>query len=78
MITLISAIKVRRPNALAALAASAALSISDIPFAGRFPSAWRIDGRFQINPKTSDLARADMDLMVGATADSVCMVEDYT
>jgi polyribonucleotide nucleotidyltransferase len=35
----------------------------------------RIDGQFQINPKTSDLKRADMDLIVGATADSVAMVE---
>jgi polyribonucleotide nucleotidyltransferase len=77
MITLISADKEVQPDALAALAASAALSISDIPFAGPISEVRvaRIDGQFQINPKTSDLERADMDLMVGATADSVAMVE---
>jgi polyribonucleotide nucleotidyltransferase len=66
-----------QPDALAALAASAALSISDIPFAGPISEVRvaRIDGQFHINPATSDLARADMDLMVGATADSVAMVE---
>ena len=52
-------------------------SISDIPFAGPISEVRvaRIDGKFQINPKTADQARADMDLMVGATADSVAMVE---
>nr|GFD53468.1 polyribonucleotide nucleotidyltransferase 2, mitochondrial [Tanacetum cinerariifolium] len=66
-----------QPDALAALAASAALSISDIPFAGPISEVRvaRIDGQFQINPKTSDLQRADMDLIVGATGDSVAMVE---
>ena len=77
MITLISADKTVMPDQLAALAASAALSISDIPFAGPISEVRvaRIDGKFQINPKTADLARADMDLMVGATMDSVAMVE---
>jgi polyribonucleotide nucleotidyltransferase len=77
MITLISADKEVQPDALAALAASAALSISDIPFAGPISEVRvaRIDGQFQINPKTSDLQRADMDLIVGATGDSVAMVE---
>lgn len=77
MISLISADKDVQPDALAALAASAALSVSDIPFAGPISEVRvaRIDGKLQINPKTSDIARADIDLIVGATADSVAMVE---
>ena len=77
MITLISADKTVQPDALAALAASAALSISDIPFAGPISEVRvaRIDGKLQINPTTADQARADIDLIVGATADSVAMVE---
>ncbi|MBD2716805.1 polyribonucleotide nucleotidyltransferase [Microvirga sp. STR05] len=77
MITLISADKTVQPDALAALAASAALSISDIPFAGPISEVRvaRIDGKMQINPLTADIARADIDLIVGATADSVAMVE---
>lgn len=77
MITLISADKTVQPDALAALAASAALAISDIPFAGPISEVRvaRIDGKLQINPLTADIARADIDLIVGATADSVAMVE---
>lgn len=77
MISLISADKDVQPDALAALAASAALSVSDIPFAGPISEVRvaRIDGKLQINPKTADIARADIDLIVGATADSVAMVE---
>ncbi|GGF08616.1 polyribonucleotide nucleotidyltransferase [Hymenobacter cavernae] len=77
MISLISADKDVQPDALAALAASAALSISDIPFAGPISEVRvaRIDGKLQINPKTADIARADIDLIVGATMDSVAMVE---
>ncbi|OUJ74653.1 polyribonucleotide nucleotidyltransferase [Hymenobacter crusticola] len=77
MISLISADKEVQPDALAALAASAALSISDIPFAGPISEVRvaRIDGKLQINPKTADIARADIDLIVGATLDSVAMVE---
>ncbi|WP_324670616.1 polyribonucleotide nucleotidyltransferase [Hymenobacter sp. GOD-10R] len=77
MISLISADKEVQPDALAALAASAALSISDIPFAGPISEVRvaRIDGKLQINPKSADIARADIDLIVGATIDSVAMVE---
>ncbi|TGD80379.1 polyribonucleotide nucleotidyltransferase [Hymenobacter wooponensis] len=77
MISLISADKDVQPDALAALAASAALSVSDIPFAGPISEVRvaRIDGKLQINPKTADIERADIDLIVGATADSVAMVE---
>jgi polyribonucleotide nucleotidyltransferase len=65
------------PDALAALAASAALAVSDIPFNGPISEVRvaRIDGQFVINPKVSDLQRADIDMIVGASLDSVAMVE---
>ena len=65
------------PDALAGLAASAALSVSDIPFGGPISEVRvaRIDGEFVINPKYSDLQRADLELMVGATYENILMVE---
>ncbi|WP_018478078.1 polyribonucleotide nucleotidyltransferase [Pontibacter roseus] len=65
------------PDALAALAASAALAVSDIPFNGPISEVRvaRIDGQLIINPKVSDLQRADIDMIVGASMDSVAMVE---
>ena len=66
-----------KPDALAALAASTAIAISDIPFNGPISECRvaRIDGGFMINPSSEQLANADIDLMVGASADSVAMVE---
>ncbi|MBK0402864.1 polyribonucleotide nucleotidyltransferase [Adhaeribacter sp. BT258] len=77
MINLISADSEVLPDALAALAASAALAVSDIPFNGPISEVRvaRIDGQFVVNPKTSDIARADIELIVGASYDSVAMVE---
>ncbi|KAA3438090.1 polyribonucleotide nucleotidyltransferase [Rufibacter hautae] len=77
IINLISADAEVLPDALAALAASAAISVSDIPFNGPISEVRvaRIDGQFQINPLLSDLKRADIDLIVGGSADSVAMVE---
>ena len=65
------------PDALAGLAASAALSVSNIPFGGPISEVRvaRIDGKFVINPKYSDLQRADLELMVGATYENILMVE---
>jgi polyribonucleotide nucleotidyltransferase len=65
------------PDALAGLAASAALAVSDIPFNGPISEVRvaRIDGRFVINPTFSQLENADIDIMVGATADNIMMVE---
>ncbi|MBJ6117934.1 polyribonucleotide nucleotidyltransferase [Pontibacter sp. BT310] len=65
------------PDALAALAASAALAVSDIPFNGPISEVRvaRIDGQLVINPTVSNLQRADIDMMVGASMDSVVMVE---
>jgi polyribonucleotide nucleotidyltransferase len=77
MITLISGDLEQAPDALAALAASAALSVSDIPFNGPISEVRvaRIDGNLVINPSLPDLERADIDLMVGATYDNITMVE---
>jgi len=66
-----------KPDALAALAASSALAVSDIPFNGPISECRvaRIDGKYKINPSSAELENADMDLMIGASADSVAMVE---
>ena len=65
------------PDALAGLAASAALAVSDIPFGGPISEVRvaRIDGQFVINPTFEQLEKADMDLMVAATYDNIMMVE---
>ena len=76
-IMLISAEKDIQPDALAGLAASAALATSDLPFGGPVSEVRvaRIDGQFVINPNFSDGARADLDLMVAATEENIMMVE---
>ena len=65
------------PDALAGLAASAAIQLSDIPF--EYPISevrvGRIDGEFIINPSRSQLAESDLDMIIGASEDSVAMVE---
>ncbi len=65
------------PDALAGLAASAALSVSDIPFNGPISEVRvaRINGQFVIDPTFEQLKDADMELMVGATYDNIMMVE---
>jgi polyribonucleotide nucleotidyltransferase len=77
LISLISADTEILPDALAALAASAALMVSDIPFNGPISEVRvaRINGQFIINPALSDLVRADIDLIVGASLEGVAMVE---
>ncbi|MDO4949727.1 MAG: polyribonucleotide nucleotidyltransferase [Bacteroidales bacterium] len=76
-IILFSADGVDMPDALAGLAASAALAVSDIPFGGPIAEVRvaRIDGQFVINPTFDQLAKADMDLMVAATYENIMMVE---
>ena len=76
-INLISADKDVIPDALAGLAASAALMVSDIPFNGPISEVRvaRIKGKFIINPTTVELKDADIDLVVGATIDNIMMVE---
>lgn len=65
------------PDALAGLAASAALAVSDIPFEGPISEVRiaRIDGQWCINPSASELKKADIDMMVAATLDNIMMVE---
>jgi polyribonucleotide nucleotidyltransferase len=76
-INLISADTDIIPDALAGLAASAALTISDIPFKGPISEVRvaRINKQYVVNPTASQLREADMDLMVGATYDNILMVE---
>lgn len=77
IVTLISAEEDVLPDALACLAASSAIVASDIPFNGPVSEVRvaRIDGKFVINPKYSELNNADIDIMVAATADNIMMVE---
>ncbi len=65
------------PDALAGLAASAALAVSDIPFYNLISEVRvaRIDGKFVINPSKTQLEQSDIDMMIGASMDSVAMVE---
>jgi polyribonucleotide nucleotidyltransferase len=65
------------PDALAAFAASAALSVSDIPFQGPISEVRvaRVDGQYLINPTLEQKEKADMDLIVAASIDNILMVE---
>ena len=76
-VNLISADKDIQPDALAGLAASAALAVSDIPFGGPISEVRvaRIGGEFVINPNFSQMDDADLDIMVGGTIDNILMVE---
>ncbi|MBN2518967.1 MAG: polyribonucleotide nucleotidyltransferase [Bacteroidales bacterium] len=76
-INLISADKETIPDSLAGLAASAALSISDVPFNGPISEVRvaRINGKLIINPTFTELEEADIDIIVGATIDNILMVE---
>jgi len=77
MLQLMSHDKNVMPDSLAGLAASTVLSLSDIPFDGPISEARvaRVEGSFIINPSKSQLEVSDIDMMVGATEDSVVMVE---
>jgi len=65
------------PDAMAGLAASAAIQLSDFPFECAISEARvaRVNGEFVINPTRTQLAESDLDMMIGASADSVMMVE---
>jgi polyribonucleotide nucleotidyltransferase len=77
MISLISSDKSVQPDALACLASSAALAVSDIPFAGPVSEVrvGRINGEFVVNPTFAQMADCDIDIMVAATMDNIMMVE---
>ena len=76
-IILFSADGEQMPDALAGLAASAALAVSDIPFGGPISEVRvaRINGEYVIDPTFKQLEEADMDIMVAATYDNIMMVE---
>ncbi|MBQ1937677.1 MAG: polyribonucleotide nucleotidyltransferase [Bacteroidales bacterium] len=76
-VNLISAEKDIQPDALAGLAASAALASSNIPFLGPISEVRvaRVDGEFVINPTFSQTERADIELIVAATYENIMMVE---
>lgn len=77
LVYLISGDKNQLPDSYAALAASSALMVSDVPFNGPISEVRvaRIDGEFQINPTLDKMENADIDLMVAATIDNIVMVE---
>ncbi len=77
LITLISSDADVMPDALAALAASAAISVSDIPFNGPISEVrvGRIDGKFVINPSRTAMETADLDIIVAGTMKDINMVE---
>ncbi|MBB4800418.1 polyribonucleotide nucleotidyltransferase [Flavobacterium nitrogenifigens] len=77
MIQLMSHDETVMPDALAGLAASAALAVSDIPFYNLISEVRvaRIDGKLVINPSREELEKSDIDMMIGASMDSVAMVE---
>ena len=76
-VNLISADKDIQPDALAGLAASSALAVSDIPFDGPISEVRvaRINGKLCINPNFSQMENTDIDLIVAATYDNIMMVE---
>ena len=76
-VNLISADKDIQADALAGLAASAALAVSDIPFGGPISEVRvaRINGEYCINPTFSQMQDVDLDIMVGGTIDNILMVE---
>lgn len=76
-VILISADKNDLPDALAALAASSALAVSDVPFNGPISEVRvaRVNGEFVINPTSEQNQEADIDIMVGASYENISMVE---
>jgi polyribonucleotide nucleotidyltransferase len=76
-ITLISGDKNVAPDALAALAASSAIAVSDIPFNGPISEVRvaRINNEFVVNPDIDLIEKCDMDIMVAATEENIMMVE---
>jgi len=77
LITLVSSDKEVMPDALACLAASAALAVSDIPIKEIISEVRiaRIEGQYIVNPTRTELAKADMDFIIGATEKNLMMVE---
>ena len=77
VITVLSTDQENEPDVLGTVAASAALTISEIPFAGPVGAVriGRIGGEFVVNPTYSELADSELDLIVSGTRDAIMMVE---
>ena len=77
MVTVISADQDNDPSILAMIGASAALEVSDIPFSGPIAGVkvGRVNGEFIANPSAEQLAQSDMEIIVAASRDAICMVE---
>ena len=77
LVTLMSGDNDNLPDALACLAASSALAVSDIPFLGPISEVrvGRIDGQFVINPTVENMQYSDIDMIVAASMDNIMMVE---
>jgi polyribonucleotide nucleotidyltransferase len=77
IINLISGDKETLPDAYAALAASAALTCSDIPFDGPISEVrvGRVNGEFKVNPTRTEMLEADIDIIVAASMKNIVMVE---
>lgn len=77
MVTMISADSEIMPDSLAALAASAAIMVSDIPFNGPISEVrvCKINGEYVVNPTVSEIATASLDLIVAGTRENIIMVE---
>ncbi len=77
MATVVSADKDNDPGILAMIGASAALHVSDIPFFGPIAGVQvgRVNGQFVANPSAEELEASDIDIVVAASKDAVCMVE---
>lgn len=77
LVTLISGDKNNLPDALACLAASSALAVSDIPFEGPISEVrvGRVNGQMVINPTVEEMENSDIDMIVAASMDNIMMVE---
>ena len=77
IVTVFSADADHDPDVLSITAASAALMVSDVPFAGPLAAVrvGRVDGNFVCNPTKKELAESDMNIVVAGTKDAIVMVE---
>ncbi len=77
IVSVISSDTINDADVLGGVAASAAIMVSDIPFANPMSEVrvGRINGAFVINPDTNELSGSDLDICIGGTEDTICMLE---
>jgi len=77
IITVISSDQINDGDVLGGIDASAAIMVSDIPFSNAMSEVrvGRINGKFIINPDVNELAESDLDICIGGTKDTICMLE---